>query len=348
MHLILKQILVATSFLILLASCKKDKVDEPASSLENTYGFGVLQKVRGIWNGPVTSTTALGGFPEWIVDFRPISENQISAKNELDTVNNILMSFFIAKYNNEYRVAFRNGGGFAGSQRISYFLCDSVFESSNESFYRFSEIKSNTQRAYTNVILKGDSLKIHSFTNRYNTQSEATPHMAWNAKLQDLSSSDDAKNLFNFPKKTLTKDFSNSFNGMNETIFYNTTNEPYPNEDHPHLGSASISYSFASTLNPDFNKNVIIILSTRPLINGFNFNPSDLRYRSRYVILPASKTNFTFDYMHPGSYYVYALYDNDVNNNFGSGDWISTASSSFTLAPKGSSTGAAQINFVIP
>lgn len=342
----LKQILFV--FILLIASCKKDKINEPGSSLENTYGYGVLQKVRGIWNGPVTSTTALGSFPEWIVDFRPISENQISAKNELDTVNNILMSFFITKYNNEYRVAFRNGGGFAGSQRISYFLADSVYESSNESFYRFSEIINGTFRAYTNVIVKGDSLKIHSFTNRYNTQTEATPHMAWNAKLQDLTSSDAAKNLFNFPKKTLTKDFSNSFSGLNESIFYNSTSEPYPNEDHPHLGSATINYSFASNLTPNAGKNVIIILSTQPLINGFNFNPSNLRYRSRYVILPSTTTSFTFDYMHPGTYYTYALYDNDGNNNFGSGDWISTASSSFTLAPKGTATGAAQINFVIP
>jgi hypothetical protein len=120
---------------LLLLQCKKkdDTTDAPPSNnplsdINNTLGFGLLNKVKGIWNGPVTSSTALGAYPEWIVDFRPISENQISAKNELDSLNDIHMSFFIAKYNNEYRVCFRNGGSFGGQTRVSYFLADSVSE----------------------------------------------------------------------------------------------------------------------------------------------------------------------------------------------------------------------------
>src|SRR6476620_6454927 len=126
-------------FLFLAISCKDKKTEteetQPTTtttgggpSVENTLGFGVLNKIKGIWNGPVSSTTPLGGYPEWIVDFRPITENQISAKNELDTLNDIHMSFFIALYNNQYKVAFRNGGSFAGNKRVSYFLADSVSE----------------------------------------------------------------------------------------------------------------------------------------------------------------------------------------------------------------------------
>src|ERR1043165_6321675 len=54
-------------------------------------GYNILGRLPGIWNGPVTSSTPLGSYPEWIVDFRPVSAAQVSAKNELDTVNNILM-----------------------------------------------------------------------------------------------------------------------------------------------------------------------------------------------------------------------------------------------------------------
>ena len=107
-------------------------------NISNTYGYGILGRLKGIWNGPVTSTTPLGGYPEWIVDFRPISASQISARNELDTLNNIFMSFFIVKYNNQYTMAFRNGGEFSGSQRVSYFLADSVSETANSAFYRFA------------------------------------------------------------------------------------------------------------------------------------------------------------------------------------------------------------------
>src|SRR5688572_5684621 len=79
-------------------------------------GYNILSRLPGIWNGPVTSSTPLGSYPEWIVDFRPVSGAQVSAKNELDSVNNILMGFFIVKHDGSYKMAFRNGGGFAGSQ----------------------------------------------------------------------------------------------------------------------------------------------------------------------------------------------------------------------------------------
>ena len=87
-------------FLLVGTSCKdkKSQTEEPevpvtpaptTPDISNTLGYSILNKIKGIWNGPVTSTTPLGGYPEWIVDFRPISENQVSAKNELDTLNDI-------------------------------------------------------------------------------------------------------------------------------------------------------------------------------------------------------------------------------------------------------------------
>jgi hypothetical protein len=332
--------------LSLISSCKKDNSNP--QSIENALGYGVLEKVRGIWSGPVTSTTALGGFQEWIIDFRPISASHISSKNELNTENDIFMSFFIAKYNNEYRVAFRNGGYFAGSYRISYFLADSVYESGNESYYRFSEIFNNTNRAYTEVFAKGDSLKIHSSTNRYNTQTSATPHMAWNAKRQDMTSSQPAKDLFGFPEKQLEKDLSQAFTGRTESIFYAPGGDPFPESEMPHLGSATVSYSFAQGFNPDSNKNVLLMLTTQPLIEGFSYNPDRLRYRSRYVILNSTENSFNFNYLHPGTYYVYALYDKDGNQTFNSGDWLSTGTHTFTLSSKGTASSNAVINFEIP
>ena len=80
------------------SNCKKPDDTNTLNDINNTLGFGVLSKINGIWNGALTSTTALGSYPEWIVDFRPISENQISAKNELDSLNDIHLSFFIAYF----------------------------------------------------------------------------------------------------------------------------------------------------------------------------------------------------------------------------------------------------------
>jgi len=318
------------------------------STLDKTFGFGVLDKVKGIWNGPVSSTTALGNFPEWIVDFRPISENQVSAKNELDTLNDIHMSFFIAKYNNEYRVCFRNGGSFAGMTRVSYFLADSVTETGSESYYRFSEIKKGSSRAFTEIIFRNDSLLMKSYTNKSNSLSTATLHMSWSAKKQDVTSAEPAVTAFSFPEKTLTKDFSTTFSSVPETIYYSTFGgDPYPEADQPYLGKATINYTYAGVA-PNAAKKTFLMITTHPLISGFSINTANMKYRSRYVTLSATDQSFVFNYMHPGTYYLYALYDADGNNNFSSGDWVSTTNTTFTLANHGNVSATAQINFMIP
>jgi len=318
------------------------------STVDSTFGFGVLAKVKGIWNGPVSSTTPLGGYPEWIVDFRPISAHQVSAKNELDTQNDIHMSFFIAKHNGSHRVCFRNGGSFAGQTRVSYFLADSVSESDVVSYYRFSEIVKGAIRAYTEVIFKNDSMILKSYTNKYNTQATSTPHMVWRAKLQDATSAMSAVTAHDFPKKELTKDFTETFTGQAEAIYYSTTGgDPYPEDVQPYLGQANISYSFAG-FTPDPNKKVFLIITTQPLISGFSINYANMKYRSRYVILAASDNSYTFNYMHPGTYYLYALYDADGNMTFSSGDRVSTVNTTFNLTAQGTASASANMNFVIP
>lgn len=352
-----KNISILCLSLLLVMSCKNKKGDSITETiaptpvpidLNNTYGYSILQKIKGIWNGPVTSTTPLGGYPEWIVDFRPISENQISAKNELDTLNDIHLSFFIALYNNQYKIAFRNGGSFGGNKRVSYFLADSVSESASNSFYRFTEIIKGKKRAYTEVIFKQDSLYIKSYTNKYNTLPAATPHMVWSAKLQDTTACMPAVSNFAFPKKTMTKDFSNSFNGQTEAIYFSLSTEPYPENAQPYLGQTNANYSFAAGFIPVASKKVFLVITTQPLFSGALFNTTNLKYRSRYVILSANDLNFTFNYMHPGNYYYYAFYDNDGNNTINSGDWISTTNTTFTLMDKGNVNASTQINFIIP
>jgi len=340
-------------------SCKDDKTEEQSPttpnnepSVENTFGFGVLAKVNGIWDGPVSSTTGLGSYPQWIVDFRPISENQVSAKNELDTLNDIFMSFFIVKHNNSYKVAFRNGGSFGGSKRVSYMLADSVSEMASQSFYRFSEVVKGKSRAYSEVIRKGDSLILKSYTNKTNTLPSSVPHMLWRAKLQDSTSATAAIANFVFPKKSMTKDFSSTFVGQTESIYYSGSGipagDPYSETAQPYLGKTTVNYTYDGAHVPVSGKKVLLIIMTQPLFSGPIPNLANLKYRSRYVILDALDQSFVFNYMHPGSYYVYALYDNDGNLSPSSGDWLSTVNTPFTLSALGTTTVSPQINFTIP
>ncbi|MBA2613978.1 MAG: hypothetical protein H0U95_18590 [Bacteroidetes bacterium] len=359
MRIKLKPVIIL--IVLALFSCKnKDKKTEeeaqvatpPAAQGIEPYGFNVLKKLRGIWNGPVTSTTPLGGYPEWIVDFRPNAENQISAKNELDTLNDIFMSFFVAKYNNQYKVAFRNGGSFNAMKRVSYFLADSVSENGSNSFYRFCEIIKGKSRAYTEVIFRADSLYIRSYTNKYNTLPSSSPHMAWSSKLQDTSSVQPSILALGFPKKTLTKDFSTSFASLTEAIYFSTSGipagDPYAENTQPYLGKTTATYNYAASYAPVSTKKVLLIITTQPLFSGVTFNAASLKTRSRYVILSAGSSTFTFNYMHPGVYYYYALYDNNGDNLYSSGDWISTANTTFTLGALGTTSVSTQINFTIP
>jgi hypothetical protein len=348
---------VAILILVFATQCNKDKNNNSNNNnnnnqyttLETTYGYGVLNKIKGIWSGPVTSTTQLGSFPMWIVDFRPVAENQISAKNELDSMNDIHMSFFIAKHNGQYRVAFRNGGFFSGMTRVSYFLADSVVETPTYSYYRFAEAVKGASRAYTEVLFRNDSVILSSYTNKYNTQCTATLHMQWSAGLLDTTTCQAAVSHFGFPKKTLTKDFSTTFQGRDEAIYYSATGggDPYPEADQPYLGKANISYSYMG-VTPAAGKKTFLIITTQPLINGFSLNTANLKFRSRYVMVAANDLDFTFNYMHPGTYYLYALYDADGNQNFSSGDYVSTTNATFTLPEKGNVNASTQINFMIP
>jgi len=337
---------------VLFTSCKKDPPTDPegpgTETPDGIEGYSIMARLPGIWNGAVTSTTALGGYAEWIVDFRPVSENQVSAKNELDELNDIHMSFFTIKHNNRQRVCFRNGGGFAGMKRVSYFAVDSVSDVGGEAYYRFSELIKGKQRAYTEVLFKQDSLILRTYTNKNNQLAQPVPHMAWRAKLQDQTTAQEAVNLFQFPKETVAKDFSATFAGQTEAVYYTLASDPYPESQQPYLGQSTINFSFAPTLTVDNGKKVFIIITVQPLINGITLNPANMKFRSRYVRVAASAQQFLFNYMHPGNYFVYALYDNDGNNNFSSGDYVSTQNTGFTLAGQGTATANVQMNFMIP
>ena len=313
-------------------------------------GYTILEKIPGIWNGPVSSSTPLGNYPEWIVDFRPISPAHVAAKNELDRLNDIFMSFFIVKHDCQSKIAFRNGGGFAGLERNSYMILDSVYENANLSYYRFSDPVSGGNRVYSDVIFKQDSMIIEVYTNKYNTLVEPVSHMLWKASLRDASATTAAINLFDFPQKQLERDFSNTFNDLNEAVFYSAAQDPFPEEDQAHIGNTLINISITNPSNPDPNKKVLIIVSTAKLFNGFNFNINNLKYRSRYVLIEAgTQVSFEFDYMHPGDYYVNAIYDVNGDYNFSSGDFINANFDiPFTLMPEGMREVDLEINFEIP
>ncbi|MCB9225330.1 MAG: hypothetical protein R2780_00860 [Crocinitomicaceae bacterium] len=330
-------------------SCEYDTIIPPIDQNTDVKGYSIFSKLIGIWDGPVSSPTPLGSFPQWIVDFRPISSAQISAKNELDSVNDIFMSFFIAKYDGGYKMFFRNGGGFAGQVRASYMVCDSVNEGT-ESYYRFVDPISGGTRVYTEVLFKQDSLIMTTYTNHYNTQSSPSLHMKWQAVLKDQTSAQNAVSAFSFPQKEEVKDFTHTFDGQSESVYYGGTGDPYPEAQQPYLGVSTVNITVAAPATVDPSKKVLYLITTQPLFSGVVFQPGNLKYRSRYVNASAQQSmSFDFNYMHPGTYYVNAFYDSNSDYNYSSGDYMnSNLDVPLTLSAQGTASANVTIDYLIP
>jgi hypothetical protein len=355
----MKNIFLFLFISISIFSCKNDSedeelppptVDEGINSSTNVKGYNLLSKINGIWSGDVTSSTALGNYQDWAMDIRPMSAAQTGGKSELDSINDIFMSFFIVKHNNEYRLAFRNGGGFGGQQRISYQICDSVYESASVSYYRFSDFVAGENRVYAAFTFENDSMNLKVYTSVYNTVSPVTIHMHWKAKKLDSLETQDAVTHFSFPQKQMVKDFSTTFSSMTESIFYNVSADAYPETTHPYVGETEINISYAGSLTINPGSKSFVIFTTQPLFSGFTYVPANLKYRTRYVILDATDLDYTFKLMHPDNYYAYVIHDANGDGIIGSGDYINSPLSpiTFTLNPDSQTTVNVNVNFTIP
>lgn len=340
---------------IFISACKHSSDDNnnnngnPPDIDANTdvKGFGLFNHINGIWSGPITSSTSVGNFPEYTADYRPISASQVSAKNEMDKKNDLFMSFFITWHCDQYKLAFRNGGYFSGMQRISYLVIDSVSENGTTAFYRFKDFKAGTNRSYADLFFTGDSLYMKVYTNKYNTLQQAVIHFAWNAGRQDASAAQPAIANFSFPQKKLVKDLCSAFDGKTESIFYNAGDDVYKETEQPYLGKTQVNFTVPA--NSDTSKKVFLIITTQPLFSGFTPQLQNLKYKSRYVIVKPNEQNFAFNYMHPGTYYLYGLYDADGNNTFSTGDYISSNTNyQFILANQEQKTLSLNLNFQIP
>ncbi|MCX7743088.1 MAG: hypothetical protein N2167_00840 [Flavobacteriales bacterium] len=324
--------------IIFLYSCQTEQ--PPVDQLPKGYEF--LNEVCGIWGGPVFSGTSVGDFPDWQTDFRPISTSQVTAKNELNKLNDIFMGFFVGIYNNKKVLFFRNGGYFAGMQRVSYLVCDSAFNNSTGKYFRFSDCKAGPGRTRSEIIFRNDSMIFTTYVNN-------NFHFRYDAKNLDRSISDSVKTSLNYPQNNAVIDLSTVFDNRSDAVYYSFSGDPYPEASHPHLGITNLTYSFDGSITPDPQKKVIIIITAKPLFDGLIFNAANLKYRTRYVILNANETNFAFTFMHPGKYYINALYDVNGDLMANAGDYINFPFDySFNLPVSGTANPSVTINFQVP
>jgi hypothetical protein len=346
-HLLLSVICVLP--ILLFVQCVSNSRSPGISKAndKNVFGLGFLNRIPGLWSGPVFSDTPAGSFPMWYVDFRPVSPAQVSQYTTLDpdTQNNI--SFFIVKHDNQLKVAMRTEGIFQNKGCVTYEVMDTVKES--KGYYRFSDFKSGDERAYTEFTFNKDEFLMEVYTNKFNTVKPLQLHSRWEAKLSDRSTALDAISHFNYPQPVMVKDFSDVFKNMHESIYFTLENDPYDSSSQPYVGKVTFNISIDERLKVEDNHELFLVLTTQSLFDGYNYVEENLKYISKCIFLPADTKIYTFSNIHPGTYYLYTYNDINSDRRHLSGDYASSnLENTFTLMFNSHTTVDTMIDFVIP
>jgi hypothetical protein len=313
----------------------------------NVFGYGFLNKIIGLWNGKVVTTTSSGSFDKWYVDFRPVSPSQVSQYSMLDSNTVNITSYFVVKYNNKLSIAQRTEGCFQDKCCVTYEVMDSVNEASG--YYRFVDFVSGIKRASTVYHFTKDGFTQEVWTNKFNQSTVLKLHSKFEPVLTSRDAARDAINEFKFPQPHPVKDFTGMFANMKESIFFNLDEDPYSAASQPPMGTVIVNITIDPSLKTSKTNELCLLLTTEPIFEGLKYIPEKLNYLSKYVYLPLDTKSFTIKNVHPGKYYLYS-YD-DINNDkkHTKGDYMSSnLNSSFTVLANGKVSVDTKIDMVIP
>lgn len=310
-------------------------------------GFGILRRLPGLWNGPVSTTTPAGSFPEWYVDFRPVSPGQISQYSRLDAQTINYLSFFVVKHDGRLKIAMRTEGVFQNKGCVTYEVVDTVRES--EGYYRFSDFQTGDNRAYTAFTFRDDAFVMEVYTNKFNKVSPLEIHTRWEAKLGDRTAAGEAVSDLNFPQPMVVKDFSTVFKDRSESIYYDLSKDPYKSAEQPYVGEVTVNISIDEKLKTKASDELFLLLTTESLFDGLRYEKENLKYISKYVYLPVGTRSYTFTHVHPGRYYLYSYNDVNGDKRHLKDDWMSSdLNNLLSLSPEGHVTVDTVIDFVLP
>ncbi len=321
-HLYIKLFIFSVILGITFTCKSQQNIITESEDTKTITGFSLFNKLPGIWCGPVKSSTPAGSFDKWFVDLRPVSNNQISQFSLLDanTINNY--SFFIIDYLCEQRIALRTEGCFANSCCITYEILDSVNET--ETFYRFSDFVGGTNRAYTEISFIDNTMQMDVYTNKFNEKSKPVFHSSWKAKKYDSEQARISSKILDYPKEIPVIDLSNSFNNMNESVFFEFNTDPYKSKDQPYTGKINLKINIDSNFNIKKDDEIEVLLTVKPLFDGLKYIKSNLNYASKSVYLTGNTNEFIINDVHPGKYYIYAFVDLNGDKLHTSGEYMSS------------------------
>lgn len=315
---------------------------------KKVLGFGILERLAGQWSGPVVTSTPMGNFDVWYVDFRPVSPGMIAQYTRIDKGTINFLTFLIVKHENQLKVAMRTEGVFQGKGCITYEIIEKADE--KKGYYRFSDFKSGSRRAYTEFTFKGDQMIMETYTNKFNTVSPLELHSKWTARLSGREAGREAVQKFKFPQPVMVADFEDFFKNMSESIYFDTSLDPFSSSKDPHVGTLTVTVTVDKALNVSDGGDFFLLLTTKPLYEGITYRPENMKYVSKHTYLPRQGSNtFTFSHIHPGTYFLYSYFDTNNDQKHLSGDYMSShIAHEIKVSPEKNTAVETVIDFVIP
>ncbi len=111
----------------------------------------------------------------------------------------------------------------------------------------------------------------------------------------------------------MVKDFPGVFKNISESIYLSFENDPYSSSSQPYVGNVTVNISIDEDLKVENSHELFLLLTTESLFEGLKYEKERLKYIFRYVYLPVNTKKYTFNNVHPGTYYLYSY--NDLNND---------------------------------
>jgi hypothetical protein len=310
-------------------------------------GYEFMEKIQGHWVGQ--NRVISDDYPWFAFDFRAISENICSGIFEGGSMGNLFNQFFITDLNGTKTIMIRNGGVLNGIYRTSYFVMDSLSTQGGD-FYRFVDAIGGEEIMSMEFKFVQGELFFNAYTSKLGLNSPATRHMTFKGKRRGANFVTEAATKFSYPQNTVSPwNFSSGIdtaltqgsNGKKSATFLASdqtgtktvfdlapeSGDPYTIFNQPELAVLELNID----KNTDYKS--LLFISEKPITDAagyFNYNVNNTNSVILFSELIESEKNFTFTYVHPGTYFVNVTLDVNGDGVIGPGD-ITHAQKQVTL-----------------
>lgn len=310
----------------------------------NRKGFEFLEKMQGHWIG---SLNLMGTQYDWMAfDYRAIAPSHVHGIYEAGTLGNLFTSFFVANYKGTETLMARNGGMLNGIYRTSYFVLDYVQHQSGGSYYRFVDAYGGEQVMWMELTFYDNTLEFNSYTSRFGML-EPKKHFSFQAERNHLHLSKKSAEIVGFPRKVVERDFSEGMptpywgeeyssitsasymweeEGKSVVELGKSANDPYRIDQIPYLSKLKVSIKRNRSTR---GSNLLLLLSDKALtdesgsfITEYGYIREDLlNTLLAFPEIEGERDEFTFSYLHPGTYYLTVIADMDGDGMPSIGDF---------------------------